>query len=1071
MAISLDVILNFTIPMWLEASVAVVLALALALTKICLRSPTGQQGQKAVHGHKECAAVADARASHQLGKRIEAEVEAGHNADAVSLFHASGNRLAVPVEVLPYLVRAFLDTDPDGLVAAIMEHVATHAASLATPKAAAAVLDSVARNGKVEIMQELADGFHHRLHIPRGPAFYEALLGGFAIAGCSDKVAEIVEQLKSRRHKVTVRGYSLIIKGFLRSGLIDDALAQIAEMRFQGFHLPSFAVAELFRAAREAGRVEEVMDRALSEVTLNTDAVCILLEDCVARQDQVLADRVRDLAQKLGLALSPGCLEALLRLYASAGDVRALEIFEELRSSGSLRLSEAFCVGILTRCADSKFLRLAEDMARCARAERAMTVTLYSALMKVYAYCNLYGKACDLYKLLRADGLEPDAVMYGCLLKFAVESGHTELLKEISHKVDSLDVQNCMSLIRAAGQAHDLDQAFEYFEKLKAAGVKMDVPTYNCLVDACANAGDMRRARMLLSDMQSMGQVDKVSYNTIMKGYCMKGDSAGAKATLKEMDEAGFPPNDITFNSLINMAVTSGNMSDAWSFVDEMQSRGLPLDKYTICTMLKSLRRSNSPRRDTERVLALLDSANLDIFADEVLLNMVLDTCIRQCEHHRLENILKNYKMSTLRPAAHTYGSLIRACSTQKRVDDCRKLWVEMVEDRAMEPNTIVLGCMLDALVVAGCVQEAVQFFHKWKSHVTINSVLYSTLMKGFAASNLPDEAMNLFYEMRAAHIRPTTMSYNTVADAQARVGNAEAVMSLVELMEEDHCKPDHVTHSIIVKAYCMTGELDRGYQVFRTMRRRDAGVPTTSTLGSGSSDGSVTIAFNTLLDGCVRHNKFDLADNLLEQLEEFGVVPTNFTLCILLKMCGRRRQLARAMRAAEIWPKRYGFQANTAVKTCLMCACIKSDSVESAFKVFDDVKASGCADVKAYGVLLNGCVRHGALKEAVKLVEEAYGLDRTDGKRPGEGLEMHGVEQLIVALANQGLGESVGAPLLHKLRSAGVTINARMLVLSTDDHGRRSNTAGQSRKAHPPRDRVNSTTSYSSYGSGVWGG
>lgn len=394
-----------------------------------------------------------------------------------------------------------------------------------------------------------------------------------------------------------------------------------------------------------------------------------------------------------------------------------------------------------------------------------------------------------------------------------------------------------------------------------------------------------------------------------------------------------------------------------------------------------------------------------------------------------------------------------------------------------MEPNTIVLGCMLDALVVAGCVQEAVQFFQKWKGHVTINSVLYSTLMKGFAASNLPDEAMKLFHEMRAAHIRPTTMSYNTVADAQARVGNTEAVMSLVELMEQDHCKPDHVTHSIIVKAYCMTGELDRGYQVFKSMRRRDVGSLATSTLGSGSSDGSVTIAFNTLLDGCVRHNKFDLADRLLEQVEEFGVAPTNFTLCILLKMCGRRRQLERAMRAAEIWPKRYGFQANTAVKTCLMCACIKSDSVESAFKVFDDVKASGCADVKAYGVLLNGCVRHGALKEAVKLVEEAYGLDRTDGKRPGEGLEMHGVEQLVVALANHGLGESVGAPLLHKLRSAGVTINARMLVLSTDDHGRRANTAAQSRKAHLPRDRLSShgshssQNSYCSYGGEVWGG
>lgn len=1053
MAISLDLIYDLTVPLWMEVSLAVSMGILFAIAKLFY---LGQASAKSKVAKSETPSVAVTRGSSQLRQTIEAEVEAGRSEAALAVFQASKGRVAVPLDTLPHLVRAFLDADPGALIGSILDHMSTHAESLANSKAAALVLDTVARTGNVQILEELAAGLQQRLHIPRSTGFYEALLGGFAVAGCKDKVDELVEEILARRQKVTVRGHSLMVKGFLRSGLIDDALEQIGEMVGQGFHVPSFAVAELFRAAREAGRSEEVLDRALGEVSLNSDAVTILLEDCMARQDQAFAERVKSLSQDAGLSLSPSGSEALLRLYAVVGDAKALEIFEELKQSGTLRLNEAFCVGILTRCADSKFLRLAEEVVRCARAQRGMTVTLYSALMKVYAYCGLYGKACDLYKLLRADGLEPDAVMYGCLLKFAVECGRHDVLAELSGKVDALDVQNCMSLIRAAGQAHNLDQAFEYFEKLKEAGGKLDIPTYNCLVDACANAGDMRRARILLDHMKSIDQVDKISYNTMMKGYCVKGDTVGARSLLKEMDAAGFPPNDITFNSLINMAVTAESMPDAWGFVDEMQRRGLPLDKYTICTMLKSLRKSHAPRRDTARVLALFDEANLDIFADEVLLNMVLDTCIRHSEHRRLTDILAGYEKSNLRPAAHTYGSLIRACSALKRLDNCWQIWTEMVQERAMEPNSIVLGCMLDALVTSSCVEEALELFNKWKKHVTVNSVLYSTLMKGFANNHLPVEAMNLFHEMRASGIRPTTMSYNTVADAQARVGNTEAVQKLVELMREDNCTPDHVTHSIVVKAYCVVGDLDQGCMVFKNMRRRDA-----SGSISGSSDGSVTIAFNTLLDGCVRHNKFDLADQLLEQLEEFGVVPTNFTLCILLKMCGRRRQLDRAIRAAESWPKRYGFATNAAVKTCLMCACLKSDSVKDAFKVFEDVKASGCADAKAYGVLLNGCVRHGALEEAVQLVEEAYGLSQPGGTRRGEGVEMQALEELISVLSQRGLGERFGAPLLNKLRAAGVSIPARLLMMSMEEPGQKlSSASGQLRKARFASGSMTSSTS-----------
>merc|ERR1719359_2390938 len=233
-------------------------------------------------------------------------------------------------------------------------------------------------------------------------------------------------------------------------------------------------------------------------------------------------------------------------------------------------ISDSLCVGLIARCADSKFLRFAEEVVKHVRSQGKMTISAYSALMKVYAYSGMYDKACDLYAQLRAEGLEPDAMMYGCLMKFSVECGRTDLSRELFDKSPQLDIQNYMSLIRAAGRDKDVDRAFSVLEKLKSSGVSVDIAAYNCVLDACVSAGDMKRARVLMSDMQAIADLDIITYNTILKGYCSKGDVRGAKEVFLEMDRAGLAPNDISYNCLINTAVSWGNFPEAWNTIEMM---------------------------------------------------------------------------------------------------------------------------------------------------------------------------------------------------------------------------------------------------------------------------------------------------------------------------------------------------------------------------------------------------------------------------------------------------------------------------------------------------------------------
>merc|ERR1719476_945149 len=204
-----------------------------------------------------------------------------------------------------------------------------------------------------------------------------------------------------------------------------------------------------------------------------------------------MAFRVEKMSRDAQTAIPVGAYDSLLKLCVVHSNVKAMTLFERMNSEG-VRISEGLCVGLLARCAESKFLRFAEEIARFVRGRDGMSIAVYSALMKVYAYCGMYDKACDLYGQIRSDGLEPDAMMYGCLMKFSVECGRTELSQELFDKASTLDIQNYMSLIRAAGRDRDVDRAFAVLGKLKESGVALDVAAHNCVLDVCVSSGDMR---------------------------------------------------------------------------------------------------------------------------------------------------------------------------------------------------------------------------------------------------------------------------------------------------------------------------------------------------------------------------------------------------------------------------------------------------------------------------------------------------------------------------------------------------------------------------------------------------
>merc|ERR1719389_63642 len=188
--------------------------------------------------------------------------------------------------------------------------------------------------------------------------------------------------------------------------------------------------------------------------------------------------------------------------------------------------------------------------------------------------------------------------------------------------------------------------------------------------------------------------------------------------------------------------------------------------------------------------------------------------------------------------------------------------------------------------------------------------------------------------------------------------------------MKRSQIEPDKITYSTLIKGYCMVGELDCAFDLFEEMKQ-DCNV------------GLDEIVYNALIDGCGRQQKVQRALQVLSDMRQAKIAPSNYTLSILVKLLGRARKLNDAIALVDDFRTNYRVRPNVQVYTCLMQACLLNRRVGQALTVYNKMvgELQCLPDQKAFSVFVNGCMQAGALKEAVLVTRCSYLL-------PAKGLD-----------------------------------------------------------------------------------
>eukprot|EP00933_Yihiella_yeosuensis_P027618 TRINITY_DN21525_c0_g5_i1.p1 TRINITY_DN21525_c0_g5~~TRINITY_DN21525_c0_g5_i1.p1 ORF type:complete len:1036 (-),score=236.09 TRINITY_DN21525_c0_g5_i1:149-3256(-) len=924
-------------------------------------------------------------------KVICAESAAGNNTAVINTWKNEARATTtLPTEALQAVVLAYAELHPDELGEEIANYLLKHP-SITRPKTLHMLVECLNQAGKPDLSEKLVNAIDASKLQIIDQRTQEMQILGFACQGNIEKVDHLLAEAGQGANLGGLE--TAAIRGFLQGGHMKTALLRIKEMfTASAGAVPPKALTCVIQAACSASKESQLLEilQELQGIPLPSEAAAVAMDEALKREDASLARSIEAHVREQGTALTYNFYEPLMKLMSKCDESHALFLFKEMIEKG-LFLSEGLCGLVLSRCGESRHLELADAVQSYLRVKKMTSLATYKTLMKVYATCDQLERACDLYEQITSDGIEPDEVMRGCLAKFAARCDRVDLLAKLSDKNQSGEVFNFVMLIRSAGRKGDVEEAFSIFKKFKSLkSASRDAAVFNCLLDVCVTSQAMDRAGEVLQEMKALGNVTLVTYNTLIKGHCLQGDFSRARQLLQEMQKKGFQPDTASFNHIMGSAVSADKFRVAWQVFEDLEFAGVKADVFTLSILMK-LAKKCSNWRDAQRSLSVLDRSDVNVCQDEVLLNTALDACIHCKDHKRLAQILSDFEATDINPSVQNYGLVIKGYSCLWQINKCWSNWKDMT-DRGIIPSDVTLSCMLDALVSASHVDEAVSLFKDWRSKVPPNTIIFSVLIKGYTAQGDAAKAMAIANEMKEFGIPMNLVAFSTLINVHAKAGAVEVMESLLQQMEEEGFQPNTITYSSVVKGYCLAGNMDKALKTFATMLSKGVKVD--------------TVIYNTLLDGGVRNNRFELCDQLLSDMPGYGVQPSNFTLSIVIKMWGKRRCLDEAFKAAEKAIEEGRLHLDSQICNALISACFHNSNPQYALKAFEDMKTwSNCdgPDSSTYGVLVTGLCRSGKAAEALYYAEKATSL-ATGTRATGKPLSSEVLTQLKKVVQQKGL-------------------------------------------------------------------
>ncbi|XP_062183243.1 putative pentatricopeptide repeat-containing protein At5g52630 [Phragmites australis] len=239
-------------------------------------------------------------------------------------------------------------------------------------------------------------------------------------------------------------------------------------------------------------------------------------------------------------------------------------------------------------------------------------------------------------------------------------------------------------------------------------------------------------------------------------------------------------------------------------------------------------------------------------------------------------NIFRNLKLSAMKPDLFTFSSILSVCSAMMALEQGEQIHAQTIKTGFLS-DVVVNSALVNMYNKCGCIEDATKAFVEMP---TRSLVTWTSMISGYSQHGRPQEAIQLFEDMRFAGVRPNEITFVSVLSACSYAGLVEEAECYFDMMKNEYKIEPVVDHyGCMIDMFVRLGRLEDAFSLIKR---------------SGFEPNEAI--WSSLVAGCRSHGNMELAfyaaDKLLD-LKPKGVE----TYVLLLNMyisTGRWHDVAR---------------------------------------------------------------------------------------------------------------------------------------------------------------------------------
>ncbi|KAF5464325.1 hypothetical protein F2P56_014409 [Juglans regia] len=470
----------------------------------------------------------------------------------------------------------------------------------------------------------------------------------------------------------------------------------------------------------------------------------------------------------------------------------------------------------------------------------------YSSLLRLLARFKVFSEIELVLKSLNLNELKLTPEALSAVIHAYADSGLVDKALEFYFMAGEMhecvpSVYACNSLLDVLVKHRRTEIAFQVYDEMLKNSCVDNYST--CIMVRClSKEGKANEGKKLIENMWGEDCVPNVVfYNTLIDGYCKRGDIESASRLFKELKLKGFLPTSETYGAMIYGFCKEGNFEVIDRLLVEMKDRGLNINVQVYNNIIDA---QNKHHHTVEAVTMMGRMIESGCEPDIITYNTLINGSCRERKVKEAEKLLEQALQRGLKPNKFTYTPLIHGYCRQGEYLRASDLLIKMMEE-GEKPDLVSYGALMHGLVVTGQVDAALTMRDNMMERgVLPDAGIYNVLMSGLCRKGRLPDAKRLLAEMLDQNIQPDEFVYTTLVDGLIRNGDIEEAKQLFELAIEKGIDPGVVGYNAMIKGFCKFGMIKDAFSCLSRMRK-----------GHHAPD---VFTYTTLIDGYIKQNDLD---------------------------------------------------------------------------------------------------------------------------------------------------------------------------------------------------------------------